>query len=185
VDAVINEASAELDEQTEKSFKSAMLDLFPEFAEPKAIKLIAWSGKIQLTKEIPHFIDDVIISVGFDNETQFLVSLRRFQGSDGLSEWVHNMKWTSNDCDRAVEWRKRISPRFDSEVLASFIESTNFGLNELFDDRTKTISIILYSYPGEEIDPIIKKGISQVEKSRRRDRFMEMNASPADKDQRE
>ena len=161
---------------------SACLSRFlpPDSVAPE-VEVLAWSCKAEFEERVPHLVDEVLVLVNDrqDSPRWTLLSLCRFRGIGSLEKWRLNMRWLENNCQGAVVWKEQDTEKPDVQTLLTFLKKTNFGANELFDDK-RPLVVYLFAYKSQEVIDTLRTGIDSDERSHRRDLFMEMNASPAD-----
>ena len=159
----------------------AISSFLPNRSPVAEVEVIAWSGKAEFDARVPQLMDEVLVLVNHGEKLPqwTLLSLRRFRGTDRLEKWTQNMRWTENSCMGSVTWIEHWTEKPDAASFLAFVKKSNFGANELFDEIHPLV-VYLFSYKSKDVVDEMAAGISSDERSRRRDLFMRMNASPAD-----
>ena len=136
--------------------------------------LVAWSCKLEKTGEIPNIVEEVVllIKVSKKPNTYYLVSLVRIRGSDQFQGRPGNRKWEPNYCEAAIKWEEVLDGAPSPDRLFQFFKESNFGKNELFSDRRKTLKVVVYGKANKKLLEFLGKGISQAERIRRKDRLL-------------
>ena len=133
--------------------------------------LVAWSCKMEETGEIPNIVEEVVLHIKVSKKpnVHYLVSLVRIRGSDRFKGRPDNGKWEPNDCECTIKWEAVLDGAPSPDQLFQFFKESNFGKNELFFDRRKTLKIVAYGKVNKKLLEFLGKGISQAEKAHRKD----------------